>query len=84
MVVEVAGQRLFAAEAVLTRIAAVGQPGQHPGVTFTGDHRVQHLPPGHAVQVTDHRSSLIWASSSSFSSRCFSRVCPAPGCAGSG
>src|SRR5690242_21161179 len=30
----------------------------HPGVTLPGDQRLQHVPPGDAEDVTDHRGQL--------------------------
>lgn len=57
VVVEVSGQRL-AQLRELDPHPAVGEVGEHARVTLPGDHRVQHLAAGHAVQVTDHRIEL--------------------------
>ena len=60
---------------ILARIRVRASCGQHRRVAFPGDQRGQHLPPGHPEDVRrPPTDSLIWASSSSFSTRFFSAV----------
>ena len=51
---ELAGQRLTQRRE-LDPHPAVGQVGEDPGITLTGDHRIEHLAAGHAVQIADDR-----------------------------
>src|SRR5262249_19564160 len=53
---------------------AAGQVREYVGVALPGDQRVQHVPAGLAENAGDHADSFTWASSSSFSARCISRV----------
>jgi hypothetical protein len=83
VIVEVAGQRL-AQLRKLDPHPTVSQIGEHPGVTLPGDHRVQHLAAGYAVQVADHRVEFDLRVFQTFSNRSFSGSDPGPGRAGSG
>jgi hypothetical protein len=73
VVIEVAGQCLPQLRK-LGPHAAMGQVGEYPGVTFSGDHRLEHLAAGYAVQVTDDRVEFDLGIFEYLSSRSFSRV----------
>ena len=54
---EPAGQRLGQGRDLRTE-SAFGQVGQHRRVALTGDHRLEHRPPGHPVDVRSNRGQL--------------------------
>jgi hypothetical protein len=73
MVAEVPGQRLLQ-DADLLAHGAAGHPGQHVGVTLPPISASSMSRPDLPKMSLITADSLIWVSSSSFSTRCFSRV----------
>ena len=57
VVTEMPGQRLLQ-DADLAAHRTAGHPGPHIGVALPGDQRLQHVPPGDAEDVADHRGQL--------------------------
>ena len=66
-------QRLFEPRGLLARLA-LGQPRQCSRIALSGDQGVHHRSPGQPCSSDSTDEILIWASSSSFSMRCCSRV----------
>ena len=73
MVAEVPGEGLLQ-DAALGPHPAACQLGQHLGVALARKQRGQHRPAETPKMSEATTLSLMWASSSSFSTRCFSAV----------